>query len=85
MSRTKERKLRQQIEASIWLKARTDKYLKGIPDSSRAAKPHGFLNEKDITEERLDKIRKLNEGMLKWQLPGFYGTAVLLQCWLVLH
>jgi L-glyceraldehyde 3-phosphate reductase len=39
----------------------TDKYLKGIPDSSRAAKPHGFLNEKDITEERLDKIRKLND------------------------
>jgi L-glyceraldehyde 3-phosphate reductase len=39
----------------------TDKYLKGIPDSSRAAKPHGFLNEKYITEERLDKIRKLND------------------------
>ncbi len=39
----------------------TDKYLKGIPDSSRAAKPHGFLNAKDITEERLDKIRRLND------------------------
>jgi L-glyceraldehyde 3-phosphate reductase len=39
----------------------TDKYLKGIPQDSRAAKAHGFLKEKDITEEKLDKIRKLNE------------------------
>lgn len=39
----------------------TDKYLKGIPADSRAAKPHGFLKEKDITEEKLDKIRRLND------------------------
>jgi len=39
----------------------TDKYLKGIPEDSRAKKPHGFLKEKDITEEKLAKIRKLNE------------------------
>lgn len=39
----------------------TDKYLKGIPEGSRAAKEHGFLKEKDITPERLQKIQKLNE------------------------
>jgi L-glyceraldehyde 3-phosphate reductase len=39
----------------------TDRYLKGIPEGSRASKPHGFLKEKDITSERLDQIRKLND------------------------
>lgn len=38
----------------------TDKYLKGIPENSRAAKEHGFLKTTDITPEKLDKIRKLN-------------------------
>ncbi len=39
----------------------TDRYLKGIPEGSRASKPHGFLKSKDITNEKLDKIRKLDE------------------------
>ncbi|WP_207431811.1 L-glyceraldehyde 3-phosphate reductase [Sabulibacter ruber] len=39
----------------------TNKYLKGIPENSRAAKPHGFLQEGDITEERLSQIRQLND------------------------
>jgi L-glyceraldehyde 3-phosphate reductase len=39
----------------------TDKYLKGIPADSRAAKPHGFLQENQITEDKLDKIRKLHQ------------------------
>lgn len=39
----------------------TDRYLKGIPEGSRAAKVHGFLKQKDITPERLTKIRKLND------------------------
>ncbi|HLO58743.1 MAG TPA: L-glyceraldehyde 3-phosphate reductase [Bacteroidales bacterium] len=39
----------------------TDRYLKGIPEGSRASKPHGFLKQKDITEEKLAKIRKLND------------------------
>jgi L-glyceraldehyde 3-phosphate reductase len=38
----------------------TDKYLKGIPKDSRAAKSHGFLQEKEITEEKLHTIRALN-------------------------
>ena len=39
----------------------TDKYLKGVPEGSRAAKPHGFLQSADITEEKRAKIRALNE------------------------
>jgi L-glyceraldehyde 3-phosphate reductase len=39
----------------------TDRYLKGIPVGSRASKPHGFLKQKDITPEKLGKIKKLNE------------------------
>lgn len=39
----------------------TDKYLNGIPEGSRAAKPHGFLRREEVTEEKIDKIRKLNE------------------------
>jgi L-glyceraldehyde 3-phosphate reductase len=39
----------------------TDKYLKGIPVGSRAAKPHGFLKSSDITNEKLAKIKKLDE------------------------
>ncbi|MEK6755962.1 MAG: L-glyceraldehyde 3-phosphate reductase [Bacteroidota bacterium] len=39
----------------------TNKYLSGIPKDSRAAKPHGFLRPQQITEEKLDKVCKLNE------------------------
>ena len=39
----------------------TDRYLAGIPEGSRASKPHGFLRPADITEERLSRVRKLNE------------------------
>jgi L-glyceraldehyde 3-phosphate reductase len=38
----------------------SDKYLSGIPEGSRAAKPHGFLRPEHITEEKLAKVRKLN-------------------------
>jgi len=39
----------------------TDRYLKGIPDNSRAAKTSSpFLSKKDITPEIIDKIEKLN-------------------------
>ncbi len=43
----------------------TDKYLKGIPDGSRASKVHGFLRPKDITEEKVNKIARLNELALR--------------------
>jgi L-glyceraldehyde 3-phosphate reductase len=39
----------------------TDKYLKGIPEDSRWAKPHGFLNEQYATPDKIEKVKKLNE------------------------
>jgi L-glyceraldehyde 3-phosphate reductase len=67
----------------------TDKYLKGIPEGSRAAKEHGFLKTADITEEKLLKIRKLNslaqqrsqslaQMALAWILKDKRITSVLI-------
>lgn len=39
----------------------TDRYLKGIPEDSRAAKPHGFLQRGAVTEAVLSKIGALNQ------------------------
>jgi len=39
----------------------TDRYLSGIPDGSRASKPHGFLKENDIDAHRLVQIRALGD------------------------
>lgn len=39
----------------------TDKYLKGIPEDSRAAKPSGFLQADQVTPEVREKVIKLNE------------------------
>jgi L-glyceraldehyde 3-phosphate reductase len=39
----------------------TDRYLGGIPQDSRAAKPHGFLKPKDIDEAVLARVRRLGE------------------------
>jgi L-glyceraldehyde 3-phosphate reductase len=39
----------------------TDKYLKGIPQDSRAAKPHGFLKSSQVTDEIRKKIVSLNK------------------------
>jgi L-glyceraldehyde 3-phosphate reductase len=39
----------------------TNRYLEGIPFDSRAAKPHGFLKPRDVTDERLAQVRALNE------------------------
>lgn len=38
----------------------TDRYLQGIPDDSRAGKPSGFLKKEEISEDKLQIIRKLN-------------------------
>ena len=43
----------------------TNKYLKGIPEDSRAAKPTGFLQEEAVTPAIVDKIRRLNELAIK--------------------
>ncbi|MFZ1703501.1 MAG: aldo/keto reductase [Saprospiraceae bacterium] len=39
----------------------TSKYLKSIPNESRMAKEHGFLQEKDLTTDILQKINGLNK------------------------
>jgi L-glyceraldehyde 3-phosphate reductase len=38
----------------------TNKYLKGIPENSRAANPNGYLQSSDVTEEVIQKIIALN-------------------------
>lgn len=38
----------------------TNRYLKEIPEDSRAARPTGFLQKEQITDEVLGKIRQLN-------------------------
>jgi len=39
----------------------SDKYLHGIPENSRAAHSYGFLQKSQLTPEKLEKIKKLNE------------------------
>lgn len=67
----------------------TDKYLKGIPADSRAAKAHGFLKAQDISEEILSKIMRLNavaaernqtlaQMALAWILKDQRITSVLI-------
>jgi len=39
----------------------TNKYLKGIPEGSRAAKSTGFLQKEEVNEAVIAKMRKLND------------------------
>lgn len=39
----------------------TDKYLGGIPEGSRASKPHGFLKPAHITQAKLAQVRQLDD------------------------
>lgn len=39
----------------------TDRYLREIPEGSRASKAHGFLRPAHITDEKLAKVRQLND------------------------
>jgi len=67
----------------------TNRYLNGIPQDSRAAGASVFLNEGSISEEKLEKVRKLNEiavsrgqtlaqMALAWVLRGDRVTSVLI-------
>lgn len=67
----------------------TNKYLGGIPKDSRAAGASVFLNESNITPEKLDKVRRLNDIALErgqslaqmalaWVLRGDRVTSVLI-------
>ena len=59
----------------------TDRYLDGIPEDSRAGRPTGFLRPQHVTDERLAKVRKLNEMAQRagrrwpsWRSPGCCAT-----------
>lgn len=39
----------------------TNKYLNNIPENSRAAKEHGFLQVEAITPDKIEKVQQLNE------------------------
>lgn len=39
----------------------TDRYLNGIPEGSRAARPEGYLQREQITDELMAHVRKLND------------------------
>lgn len=67
----------------------TNKYLRGIPADSRAANPHGFLKQQQLTSEILEKINRLNkvaeqrdqslaQMALAWLLKDERVTSVLL-------
>ena len=39
----------------------TDRYLNGIPECSRAARPEGYLQREQITDELMARVRQLND------------------------
>ena len=39
----------------------TDRYLNGIPEDSRAARPEGYLQREQITDELMARVRALND------------------------
>jgi L-glyceraldehyde 3-phosphate reductase len=43
----------------------TNRYINGIPEDSRALKPKSFLNESDVSEEVIEKVRNLNNLALE--------------------
>ncbi|HEY6333695.1 MAG TPA: aldo/keto reductase, partial [Blastocatellia bacterium] len=59
----------------------TDRYLEGIPPDSRASKPHGFLKRDQVTDDRVEKARRLQElARLRGQT-----LAQLANAWVLRH
>jgi L-glyceraldehyde 3-phosphate reductase len=67
----------------------TNKYVNGIPTDSRAAKPVSFLNKDQVTEEVVNRVKKLNQVAverdqnlaqmaLAWVLRGGRVTSALI-------
>ena len=67
----------------------SDKYLKGIPEDSRAAKKHGFLRKDQVTDEVIKQVTELNKiaaardqslarMALAWLLKDERVTSVLI-------
>jgi len=58
----------------------TDRYLEGIPPDSRVAKPHGFLKRDQLTDDRMEKVRRLQEcARLRGQSLAQMATAWVLR------
>ncbi|AWP32130.1 L-glyceraldehyde 3-phosphate reductase [Pantoea eucalypti] len=67
----------------------TDRYLQGIPEDSRAASGSKFLSESQLTQEKMEKVRRLNviaqqreqklaQMALAWVLRDDRVTSVLI-------
>lgn len=67
----------------------TDKYLKGIPKDSRAAKSSGFLQSDQVTEEKINKVlalqkmaevrgQTISQLAIAWLLRNDVVTSVLI-------
>lgn len=67
----------------------TDRYLQGVPQDSRAASGSRFLSSEQLTEEKMAKVRQLNQlatdrgqklsqMALAWVLRGDRVTSVLI-------
>lgn len=67
----------------------TDRYLQGVPEDSRAARPGNFLTTEQLTSQKMDKVRRLNaialsrgqklsQMSLAWVLRGDRVTSVLI-------
>jgi L-glyceraldehyde 3-phosphate reductase len=67
----------------------TDRYLQGIPEDSRAASGSKFLQQEQLTDEKMNKVRKLNaiaqqrgqklaQMALAWVLRDARVTSVLI-------
>ena len=67
----------------------TNKYLKGIPQDSRAAKSTGFLQEDQVDDITIEKVKKLNvlaekrgqslaQMAIAWLLKDSRVTTVLI-------
>ncbi|MFH8132981.1 L-glyceraldehyde 3-phosphate reductase [Pantoea osteomyelitidis] len=67
----------------------TDRYLQGIPEDSRAASGSKFLQQEQLTDEKMNKVRKLNaiaqqrgqklaQMALAWVLRDPRVTSVLI-------
>lgn len=67
----------------------TNRYLRGIPKNSRAAKSTGFLQKTEVTKEKIDKAKRLDqvakrrgqslaEMSLAWLLKDKRVTSVLI-------
>ena len=74
----------------------SDRYLDGIPADSRAAKPHGYLDRRAVTAQRVGQVRRLRDVArargqsvaqlaLAWVLRQSAVTSVLIGASRVAH